>query len=61
MLLADLYAVVLLLPLFRLVAIDSRDRREGRPIEYLGWYGELTLRMLADSAMCSSRRGVYAC
>ncbi|KAF8072891.1 HCF101 [Scenedesmus sp. PABB004] len=28
-------------PFYRLVAIDSRDRREGRPIEYLGWYDPL--------------------
>lgn len=24
------------LPFYRLVAIDSKDRREGRPLEYLG-------------------------
>jgi hypothetical protein len=24
------------LPFYRLVAIDSRDRRDGRPLEYLG-------------------------
>ncbi|MEW5312339.1 MAG: hypothetical protein WDW38_003980 [Sanguina aurantia] len=29
------------LPFYRLVAIDSRDRREGRPLEYLGWYDPL--------------------
>lgn len=28
-------------PFYRLVAIDSRDRREGRPIEFLGWYDPL--------------------
>eukprot|EP00879_Flechtneria_rotunda_P001781 GHRR01001945.1.p1 GENE.GHRR01001945.1~~GHRR01001945.1.p1 ORF type:complete len:128 (+),score=20.73 GHRR01001945.1:175-558(+) len=28
-------------PFYRLVAIDSRDRREGRPLEYLGWYDPL--------------------
>jgi small subunit ribosomal protein S16 len=28
-------------PFYRLVAIDSRDRRDGRPIEYLGWYDPL--------------------
>jgi small subunit ribosomal protein S16 len=25
------------LPFYRLVAIDSKDRRDGRPLEYLGW------------------------
>jgi small subunit ribosomal protein S16 len=25
-------------PFYRLVAIDSRVRRDGRPLEYLGWY-----------------------
>jgi small subunit ribosomal protein S16 len=24
-------------PFYRLVAIDSRTRRDGRPLEYLGW------------------------
>lgn len=28
-------------PFYRLVAIDSRDRRDGAPIEYLGWYDPL--------------------
>ena len=29
------------LPFYRLVAIDSRDRREGRPLERLGFYDPL--------------------
>eukprot|EP00798_Chlamydomonas_sp_ICE-L_P029021 gene29021-32218_t len=29
------------LPFYRLVAIDSRDRRDGKPLEYLGWYDPL--------------------
>lgn len=28
-------------PFYRLVAIDSRTRRDGRPLEYLGWYDPL--------------------
>jgi len=28
-------------PFYRLVAIDSRDRRDGRPIERLGFYDPL--------------------
>ena len=28
-------------PFFRLVAVDSRDRREGRPLERLGFYDPL--------------------
>lgn len=28
-------------PFFRLVAIDSRDQREGRPLERLGFYDPL--------------------
>merc|ERR1712159_676991 len=30
------------LPFYRLVAIDSRKKRESRPIEFLGWYNPLT-------------------
>ncbi|GAX85741.1 hypothetical protein CEUSTIGMA_g13156.t1 [Chlamydomonas eustigma] len=29
------------LPFYRLVAIDSRDRRDGEPLQYLGWYDPL--------------------
>lgn len=29
------------LPFYRLVAIDSKDRRDGRPLEFLGWYDPL--------------------
>jgi small subunit ribosomal protein S16 len=29
------------LPFYRLVAIDSRARRDGKPLEYLGWYDPL--------------------
>lgn len=29
------------LPFYRLVAIDSKKRREGEPLEYLGWYDPL--------------------
>lgn len=29
------------LPFYRLVAIDSRKRRDGEPLEYLGWYDPL--------------------
>jgi len=28
-------------PFYRLVAIDARDRREGRPLERLGFYDPL--------------------
>ncbi|KAF5838519.1 plastid ribosomal protein S16 [Dunaliella salina] len=28
-------------PFYRLVAMESRDRRDGRPKEYLGWYDPL--------------------
>lgn len=28
-------------PFYRLVAIDSKDRRDGMPLEYLGWYDPL--------------------
>lgn len=28
-------------PFYRLVAIDSKKRRDGAPIEYLGWYDPL--------------------
>ena len=26
------------LPFYRIVAIDSKKRRDGAPLEYLGWY-----------------------
>ncbi|KAG2452736.1 hypothetical protein HYH02_002966 [Chlamydomonas schloesseri] len=29
------------LPFYRLVAIDSKKRRDGEPLEYLGWYDPL--------------------
>ena len=29
------------LPFYRIVAIDSRKRRDGAPLEYLGWYDPL--------------------
>mmetsp|Transcript_16156 Transcript_16156/g.45017 ORF Transcript_16156/g.45017 Transcript_16156/m.45017 type:complete len:117 (-) Transcript_16156:317-667(-) len=29
-------------PFYRLVAIDSRKRREGRPLEYLGYYNPIS-------------------
>jgi small subunit ribosomal protein S16 len=29
------------LPFYRLVALDSRTRRDGQPLEYLGWYDPL--------------------
>eukprot|EP01023_Acetabularia_acetabulum_P066502 TRINITY_DN898_c0_g2_i1.p3 TRINITY_DN898_c0_g2~~TRINITY_DN898_c0_g2_i1.p3 ORF type:complete len:120 (+),score=8.92 TRINITY_DN898_c0_g2_i1:133-492(+) len=28
-------------PFYRIVAIDSRKRRDGRPLEYLGWYNPM--------------------
>eukprot|EP00884_Botryococcus_braunii_P010730 jgi/Botrbrau1/19659/Bobra.0003s0023.1 len=28
-------------PFYRIVAIDSRSRRDGRPLERLGWYDPL--------------------
>lgn len=29
-------------PFYRIVAIDSAARRDGRPLEYLGWYNPMT-------------------
>lgn len=29
-------------PFYRIIAIDSRDRREGRPLEFLGYYNPMT-------------------
>ncbi|GAB4823939.1 hypothetical protein N2152v2_010985 [Parachlorella kessleri] len=29
------------LPFYRIVAVDSRARRDGKPIEYLGWYNPI--------------------
>jgi len=30
------------MPFYRLVAIDSAKRREGKPLEYLGYYNPMT-------------------
>uniref|UniRef100_A0A1D1ZVS2 30S ribosomal protein S16, chloroplastic n=1 Tax=Auxenochlorella protothecoides TaxID=3075 RepID=A0A1D1ZVS2_AUXPR len=30
------------LPFYRIIAIDSRTRRDGRPLEFLGWYNPLS-------------------
>lgn len=41
-------------PVYRIVVIDSRDRRDGRPIEEIGFYNPRTepmeLRVDADAA-----------
>jgi len=29
------------LPFYRIIAVDSRERRDGAPLEYLGWYDPL--------------------
>jgi small subunit ribosomal protein S16 len=29
------------LPFYRIVAVDSRVRRDGKPLEFLGWYNPL--------------------
>eukprot|EP01024_Parvocaulis_polyphysoides_P020068 TRINITY_DN1922_c0_g1_i1.p2 TRINITY_DN1922_c0_g1~~TRINITY_DN1922_c0_g1_i1.p2 ORF type:complete len:120 (-),score=10.97 TRINITY_DN1922_c0_g1_i1:215-574(-) len=29
-------------PFYRIIAIDSRKRRDGRPLEYLGWYNPMS-------------------
>merc|ERR1719335_1034093 len=29
-------------PFYRVVAIDSRKRRESKPLEFLGWYNPMT-------------------
>ena len=29
------------LPFYRIIAVDSKVRRDGRPLEYLGWYDPL--------------------
>ena len=29
------------LPFYRIVAVDSKVRRDGAPLEYLGWYDPL--------------------
>lgn len=28
-------------PFYRIIAIDSKKRRDGAPLEYLGWYDPL--------------------
>jgi small subunit ribosomal protein S16 len=29
------------LPFYRIIAVDSRVRRDGKPLEFLGWYDPL--------------------
>lgn len=29
-------------PFYRIVAIDRKDRRDGRPLEFLGWYNPMS-------------------
>ena len=29
------------LPFYRIIAVDSRVRRDGKPLEFLGWYNPL--------------------
>ena len=38
-------------PFYRLVAIDSRKRRDGAPIEYLGWYDPLKKETNLDAPL----------
>ncbi|MBE7706984.1 MAG: 30S ribosomal protein S16 [Cyanobacteria bacterium SIG30] len=37
-------------PVYRIVVIDSREKREGRPIEELGFYNPKTKEMKLDKA-----------
>lgn len=36
-------------PFYRLVAIDSRSRRDGKPIQMLGWYDPLKKESSLDA------------
>ncbi len=41
-------------PFYRIIVIDSRCRRDGRPIEDLGWFNPLT-----DETVLSKERYEY--
>merc|ERR550514_1247094 len=30
------------MPFYRIIAVDSRKRRDTRPLEFLGWYNPIT-------------------
>ena len=36
-------------PFYRVVAIDSRKKRSGRPAEFLGWYNPMTKETQLDA------------
>ena len=36
-------------PFYRIIAIDSRKRRDGLPLEYLGWYDQLAKQSNLDA------------
>jgi small subunit ribosomal protein S16 len=36
-------------PVYRIIAIDSRKRREGRPLEWLGFYNPLSKEVNLDA------------
>lgn len=36
-------------PFYRLVAIDSRSRRDGKPIQLLGWYDPMKKESSLDA------------
>ena len=43
-------------PTYRIVVINSRDKREGAPIEELGYYNPKTKEMKLDKAKASELR-----
>ena len=52
------------LPFYRIIAVDSRVRRDGAPLEYLGWYNplnkEANLNAPAIKKWLSGARGAVA-
>jgi len=36
-------------PVYRIIAIDSRKRREGRPLEWLGYYNPISKEVSLDA------------
>ena len=47
-------------PHFRIVAIDAKKRREGRPLEYLGYYNPLSKAVSLDAPRIKYWLGVGA-
>merc|ERR1712118_407193 len=47
-------------PFYRIIAVDSRKKRETRPLEFLGWYNPLSKETKLNSPSIKKWLGVGA-